>query len=328
MSLRRLLLLALLSAAHCEEATEEAPLPTPPPIDFLAQQLDFAAERPPTTLPPWLASKAQCDGLVTECIAWAACNGLLMRAAPIEGSPSPPIPAYVHAPFALGPFELPAECLEEAYAIGPLFGKLVEEVSRDLPWLSKTLATTAESDDFTKRLLRLSAKVASEGKVQLARCAILRSDYMLHEPEEGGESPRLLQVELNTIASSFAGLSQRISSLHLQLAQRYPLLRRHAWTEASKPATLSLPESLPPNPAAEGIAEGLAQAHALYGLEDAVVLFVVQPEERNHVDQEHVVQALWNKHGVRAIFRTLAQVVVRGETYGEELAACPPLLQP
>ena len=42
---------------------------------------------------------------------------------------------------------------------------------------------------------------------------LFRSDYMLHQPTPD-ESISLKQVELNTIASSFGGLSQRVAGMH------------------------------------------------------------------------------------------------------------------
>jgi glutathione synthase len=44
---------------------------------------------------------------------------------------------------------------------------------------------------------------------------IFRSDYMLHEPDGSSkESAKLLQVELNTIAASFACLGSITSNFH------------------------------------------------------------------------------------------------------------------
>ena len=67
---------------------------------------------------------------------------------------------------------------------------------------------------------------------------MLRSDYMLHEPDGGAEPPRLLQVELNTIAASFASLSNRVSALHAYLAARWPAVRRQLWDDAGRPSRL------------------------------------------------------------------------------------------
>ncbi len=40
----------------------------------------------------------------------------------------------------------------------------------------------------------------------------------------------------------------------------------------------------------------------------AVVLFVVQPEERNVFDQARLADALFEKHGVKSIRRTLLEI--------------------
>lgn len=88
-----------------------------------------------------------------------------------------------------------------------------------------------------------------------------------------------LQVELNTIASSFGSLSTLLSQLHSYLIPRYP---------DSTPATL---EQLPDQDALYGFANGLAQTHqafcSLHNLEisEATIVMVVQPGERNAFDQ-------------------------------------------
>ena len=110
-----------------------------------------------------------------------------------------------------------------------------------MPWLARTLRGAADGDEFTKRLLELCESVQREGSTQPARLAILRSDYMLHEPE-GGMSGRLLQVELNTIASSFGALATKVSELHRALAQRWRPVREHVWRISGQPRSLSLPK--------------------------------------------------------------------------------------
>lgn len=285
-------------------AEDEGGLPlVPPPQDYSAVSFDTAAAAaaaPSNTLPLGVPSAAVCDAMISEGVAWASCNGLLMRKA--DGTAS-----FDHAPFSLLPAEFPAEQLEIATELAPLFGTLVDRIADDVPWLTRTLQGTADSDDFTRRLLKLCAKVQREGATQGARLAVLRSDYMLHDAEDGSAA-RLLQVELNTIAASFGCLSTRVSQLHTHLAQRFAALRRQLWLRAGKPSRLRLDETLPPNAALAGIAEGLARAHAAYGAAEAVVLFVVQPDERNGLDQELLRQRLWSEYGVRVVSRTLLQL--------------------
>ena len=108
----------------------------------------------------------------------------------------------------------------------------------------------------------------------------------------------------------------QVSQLHARLAQRWPALRSHLWERRGKPRRLKLDDALPPNPAIECIAAALAAAHSAHGARDAVVLFVVQPSERNAVDQLLLQTRLWDAHGVRSVSRTLAQVHIEGRLDG------------
>lgn len=81
------------------------------------------------------------------------------------------------------------------------------------------------------------------------------------------------QVELNTIASSFGCLSTLVSRMH-----------RHILDRSAQPGVEL--GRLPQNHATEEIADAIGAAVQEYGDPDAVVLFVVQPDERNSYDQQ------------------------------------------
>ena len=309
-----LLLLSIVCTAQPSDAVDEdtAPLSTPPQTEYFAQEFGFKVVPSSTNLPTWAGTQAQCDVMVADAVSWAACNGLMMRTASTDGKG----PYYTHAPFSLHPCELPVSALAEAYELQPLFGKLVEAVSQDISWLSRTLADAAESDEFTRNLLTLCERVQREGSTQWARLAILRSDYMLHQPRE--EEGQLLQVELNTISSSFGGLSQKVAAMHRFFIPRWESTRRHVWQSAGEPSSLSLESVLPTNEAADNIAEGLAQAHALYANPDAFILFIVQPNEHNHIDQDLLREKLWSGFGVRVLCRTLDQLDTEAKLMGAQ----------
>ena len=78
--------------------------------------------------------------------------------------------------------------------------------------------------------------------LNLCQLACHRSDYMLHG-QDSLETAIPLQVELNTIASSFGCLSSKVTQMHQHLQQ----LTRTDF-------------ELPENGAAHGIAKGLAMA--------------------------------------------------------------------
>ena len=118
---------------------------------------------------------------------------------------------------------------------------------------------------------------------------------MVHQDES---SLQIKQVEFNTIASSFGGLSTQTSLLHKHLAQHeYPLL-------SSSASTTNL--DLPSNDSAAGLAAGLRAAFDAYGPSSlghpTCVLFLTQSGERNVFDQRHLEYAL-SSSGSVPVFR-------------------------
>ena len=79
------------------------------------------------------------------------------------------------------------------------------------------MASASESQ--RRRVLAGSSAIASEIIVQLLTpmqklsLGLFRSDYMVHQGDPD-TVPTIKQVEFNTIASSFGGLSSRTSDLH------------------------------------------------------------------------------------------------------------------
>ena len=249
-----------------------------------------------------------------QAAAWAAQRGLLVRAPPAGTSAPAPPPGggggggggpllLVPAPLALAPAPFPRAAFEGALALARPLNALVEAVSGDPDYLARTLAPAAAHDEFAHRLLRLHEEVRQRrGDAWLGARAlgIHRSDYLLDEP-----SGRLLQVELNTIASSFGALASRAAGLHRALAGRFPELG------------VSDPDTVPENPALEAIARALAVAQEAHPATDGLVLFVVQPGEGNVFDQELLREQLWVQHGVRSERRTLAEVADEAELDAE-----------
>jgi glutathione synthetase len=122
---------------------------------------------------------------------------------------------------------------------------------------------------------------------------------MVHvDPDSKSSKAGIKQVEFNTIASSFGGLSSKVSRLHqhLQSINAYPSSLSSTITEKSLPQSKSVPS----------LAAGLAAAHKAYGPSNAnhqlCVIFLVQDPERNVFDQRHLQYALSENHGV-LVFR-------------------------
>jgi glutathione synthase len=223
------------------------------------------------------------------------------------GDPAAPDAALVHAPLAVEPSPLPRAAFEAAVSAAPDFNALAAAVAADADWLEATLAPAAAAGDaFTARLLSLRRGTARTAATDLA-LAVTRSDYMVDGGSGGGSGGALLQVELNTIASSFGCLGTAASALHASAAAR-----------AGWPAEAIA--RLPPNSARASIAAALAAGAAASGVgsEEGIVLFVVQPGERNAYDQAALAEELWTAHGWRVVRATLEEVAEHGVLGGPE----------
>ncbi|KAJ3586332.1 hypothetical protein NHX12_012732 [Muraenolepis orangiensis] len=198
----------------------------------------------------------------------ALLNGVLMRTKEEPGSSE----VVTYAPFTLFPTAVPRGVFEQALAVQTHYNLLVDLVSQDTQFLEEALASTAESDVFTGRLLDIYRQTTKEGRSQSIVLGLNRSDYMLDQRE--GAPAALKQIEINTIAASFdMCLTRRI---------------------------------LDNNPAA-GLARGLAKAWELYGSERAVVMFLVEDVQRNIMDHRCVENELWSRN-IRTIRRRFGDI--------------------
>jgi len=262
--------------------------------------LGLSNPRPPP--PPRRKLEAHREDAIADAVGYLVAHGGAY-AAPVAPGEAPST-QYTHAPFALEPFPFPKAEYDKVVALQPAFSRLVDAVAKDAAWLESTLAQTAASDAFTRRLLELRRSCASPQGCSLG---LLRSDYMV-DAGEGADADagqgRALQVELNTIASSFGCLSTVVAQTHAFVTAGYAGTVPEAW----------LP--LPPNAARSGLAAGIAAAHAEYARQfpgaAARVAFVVQPGERNQMDQRMLAHELRDVHGIDARRVTLLDLLDRG----------------
>ena len=116
--------------------------------------------------------------------------------------------------------------------------------------------STAAADEFSGHLLDILKRVHAEGVAQVRHHAVhfvasamahshfrlwapqphslglLRSDYMLNRGDGSARSHALLQVELNTISSSFGPLAQKVGDLHRW--RRVPARAMHTATRSAR----------------------------------------------------------------------------------------------
>ncbi|KAK4456188.1 hypothetical protein QBC34DRAFT_389206 [Podospora aff. communis PSN243] len=242
------------------------------------------ASLPGGSFPPALDALEQ-ENLVETIKDWSIANGLAVRPPPAIAGSDPEGILAINAPVTLFPSPFPKACFTQAKAIQQAYNELYANISRDEVFLSALVQEVAGGDDFIANLWDLHLRVKKEGYVQNLSLGLFRSDYMVHHDSEGLQ---IKQVEFNTIASSFGGLSSQTSALHKHLATtEYTLLQN--------PGPVSNLD-LPNNNSTAGLAAGLKTAYDAYGPSPrghpTCVIFLVQDGERNIFDQRHLEYAL------------------------------------
>ncbi|KAF2176775.1 glutathione synthase [Zopfia rhizophila CBS 207.26] len=248
--------------------------------------------------PPELSSNEQ-QYLLSNLKDWSIAHGLAVRPAPsfVSQQQDPSGVLATTAPVTLFPSPFPRTCFEEGLAIQKAYNELYSAIARDEQWLQSIVEELIGIDDFVAKLWQTHLAVKREGYVQDLSLGLFRSDYMVHSDPLNSRTPLVLkQVEFNTIASSFGGLSSQVSTLHnyLLAIDAYP----------SSASTIINADALRQSKSASLLAEGLAAAHIAYGASQSgrplCVLFVVQEPERNIFDQRHLEYALHAASGVRS----------------------------
>ncbi|GCB65671.1 hypothetical protein scyTo_0013487 [Scyliorhinus torazame] len=241
------------------------------------------------------------SGLIQQ-LAVAAKDAALLRGVLMRTKEDPSsTESTSYAPFSLFPSPVPKKLFTEAYEVQQDFNMLVDRISQDSEFLTKALASTVQVDEFTAGLFSIYKQVLEEGITQTITLGINRSDYMFDRGQD--HSTSLKQIEINTIAASYAGLAERVPDVH-----RHVL---NFWGKSDEAAKILT------NNAVKGIAEGIAKAWQLYGSPEAVVLFLVEKVSRNIFDQRCLEMELWYKN-IRVIRRQTLDIYERGSLDDEK----------
>ncbi|CAL9231792.1 unnamed protein product [Arabidopsis halleri] len=233
--------------------------------------------------------------LVYDALVWSSLHGLVVGDKTYQKSGNVPGVGLMHAPIALLPTAFPEIYWKQACDVTPIFNELIDRVSLDGKFLQDSLSRTKKADVFTSRLLDIHSKMLERNKKEDIRLGLHRFDYMLDE-----ETNSLLQIEMNTISCSFPGLSRLVSQLHQSLLRSY----------GDQIGIDS--ERVPRNTSTIQFADAIAKAWLEYNNLRAVVMVIVQPEERNMYDQHLLSSILREKHNIVAIRKTLAEVETEG----------------
>lgn len=188
--------------------------------------------------------------------------------------------SYTFLPFCLLPSPFPREALGQVKALQEDINLLMHRVAHDYEFLRDCLQSTTETDKFTASIFNIYEKVREAGFPQPLSLGLLRSDYMLDLSAAGSDPKKACpkQVEVNTIASSFGGLSPILYRQHKHVMKRLGVT----------PLAAQMPECKTDI----HLSNGLLVAWKAYKNEKAAILFVVEEVTYNVCDQRQLEYAM------------------------------------
>ncbi|KAK6463415.1 glutathione synthetase [Scheffersomyces coipomensis] len=242
-------------------------------------------------------SESQIGELKESLLQWSLGNGLVMYPPNFE-----PYSANA-APITLFPTPLPKSSFIDAQNVQKIFNELyINLVTKQKSWLLPILENLSNHDkEFTGKLYETYTRAIDESPdkklLQPLSLGLFRSDYMVHQ-----DTNEIKQIEFNTVSVSFGGLSTKIGQLH-------NYLNKSGLYDSSYSYKYYEDEEIPISDSSDKLAKGLAEANTHYkSSSNSVILFIVQPKERNSFDQRHIEYALLNNHDIKSYRLTLEEV--------------------
>ncbi|XP_011706691.1 PREDICTED: glutathione synthetase-like isoform X2 [Wasmannia auropunctata] len=202
-------------------------------------------------------------------------------------------------PVTLLPSSFPRKPFLTVKNVQTLLNELIHKVAHDKEFLTSSLKSTVQADPFTAKLFHIYETVYKKGFSQSISLGLLRSDYLLHD-----DGCKIKQVEINTVATSFAALATVTSEYHKYILGELGYRKKAC-------------EQIPENNALTGFCKGLIFAWELYNNPEAIILFIVEDVTYNISDQrlhEFEIRQLCPK--IKIIRRSLTSLALEGVKLG------------
>lgn len=243
--------------------------------------------------PPSVPDNQKRD-LTSQILDWCLTNGVVFENSDKPGN-------GLNVPVTLFPTPFSRHGYKNAIELQVLYNSLYHAVFKHPEFVIEQLSQLKE-DEFTMKLLSIYEN-CSKRRTQNLTGGVFRSDYIVDKSRNSGEEGRQIkQVEFNTVSVSFGALSSKVTELHKFLAET---------------AKTSVHGEVPVSKSLRDIAKGLATMHSAYGCQQAILLFVTQPNETNVMDQRLLEYELYREYGIISVRATLEQIH-RKTTIGEQ----------
>ncbi|ODV80306.1 glutathione synthase [Suhomyces tanzawaensis NRRL Y-17324] len=241
------------------------------------------------------------ESKVSELLSqWSLANGLVMY------PPNFKTYSAAIAPTTLFPTPFPRSAFQNAVDVQQSFNELYTNlVANHKEWLIEVITQLSQHDvGFTGKLFEAYNKAVEESPnkelVQPLSLGVFRNDFMI-DNQEASSTPGIKQIEFNTVSVSFGALSTKVGQLHNYL-NKFGVYGKNYYSNDELPISTSIDE----------LADSLAEADSHYkkqqSVDDSIILFIVQPNERNCFDQRHIEYSLINNHSIKSVRLTLEEI--------------------
>ncbi|MFH4978537.1 hypothetical protein AB6A40_005246 [Gnathostoma spinigerum] len=239
--------------------------------------------------------------LVEDAVDWAQAHGMVMRTPEHKDRSD----ICQIAPFTLLPSLFPRQMFDLAVKIQKVTNLLYHRIAFDHDFLVMSLEAVARTDDFTRNLMKIYDAVYKDGLKQPKALLLQRADYMCDDKGKMGYGLR--QVEVNNIAASMGSLTERVTILHGRVL-----------SDLGVPMDV-IKSSIVPNRPIDTIAKGLSDAWTDFNDTKAAILFIVEEENQNEIDQRHVEYRIdeFTKRRAKCIRMTLTACAKRLSLKGD-----------
>ena len=243
----------------------------------------------------FISDPGSLEAVATKMFDFAMTRGILMQV-----KDKLPKREFKHLPVTLFPCPVHKSEFNHVASIQPDINRLMHLISRDHNFVCKHLDEVAQSDDFTRSLLKIYQETHELTKKDLT-LGILRTDYMTDltsKPKIEEKYPK--QVEVNTICVGLcANGSTVIRDMYTTVLNEYPFKEMAA--------------KIPENNGLDLIARGLVIAWQQYQNPKAVIVFFVDSFDFNICDQRALEYAI-RKHD--------SSIIVRRRIFNKIITSC------
>ena len=232
--------------------------------------------------------------IIDEMVSYLYTKGLIIPQADNK--------SVTHIPSVIYPTPIVKTFFDKMTFYQIAFNKILDKLSRDQAYLEEVLSPLAEKDEFIKKNLEISKKVAAFEHKQKIQLGIFRNDYVVDKNKKF-----IYQTNCTTSSAQFGFFSDGMKKFYQYFLNKYP----EVFAKYTGKEKISIPtekeDSIPV------ICNSMIEAIKLYFKEDyknTIIVFVVPVtlKERQEFELRAMENLLWEQFQMTTKRMTLSEI--------------------